>query len=99
MLPYNKLHELFLCNQHFNIHPSKKVTQHNFDRLYYFILGFYSSSLLSLESLFICLSIDALFVRVVSLGRMQAEYIWGGVQIENLQNGSICMGNACYAEF
>ena len=39
----------------------------------YFILGFYPSSLLSLESLFICLSIDALFVRVVLLGRMQAE--------------------------
>ena len=33
-----------------------------------FILGFYPSSLLFLESLFICLSIDALFVRVVSLG-------------------------------
>ena len=59
------------------VNPSKKVTQHDFDRLYFFykkkILGFYPSSLLSLESLFICLSIDALFVRVVSLGRMQAE--------------------------
>ena len=38
-----------------------------------FILGFYPSSLVSLESLFICLSIDALFVRVVLLGRTQAE--------------------------
>ena len=54
-----------------NIHSSKKVTQHDFDRLY--ILDLYSSSLTSLESLFICLSIDALFVRVISLGRVQGE--------------------------
>ena len=32
------------------------------------MLDFYSSSLISLESLFICLSIDALFVRIVSTG-------------------------------
>ena len=60
------------CNT-FKLHPSKQVTQHDFDRFYFFYPGFYSSSLLSLESLFICLSIDALFVRVVSLGRIQAE--------------------------
>ena len=34
------------------------------------ILNFYSSSQISLESLFICLSIDALIVRIVSLGRV-----------------------------
>ena len=62
-------------------------------------MEFYSSSLTSLESLFICLLIDALFVRVVSLGRMQGEETWGEVQKENLQNGSIWMGNACYAKF
>ena len=41
---------------------------------------------ISLESLFICLSIDALFVRIVPLGRMQGEYIGGNVKKEKLQN-------------
>ena len=36
-----------------------------------FILDSYSSGLISLESLFIRLSIDALFFRIVSLGRVQ----------------------------
>ena len=57
----------------FHIQPlQKKVTQHDTTLIDYisFILDFYSSSLISLESLFIFLSIDA---RVVSLGRMQGE--------------------------
>ena len=70
-----------------NIHPSKKVTQHDLIDYISFIMDFYSSGLISLESLLICLSIGALFVRVVSLGRMQGEQIWGEVQKENLQNG------------
>ena len=48
--------------------------QHVFDRLNFFYPGFYSSSyIISLESLFIYLSIDAIFVRIVLLGRVQGE--------------------------
>ena len=55
--------------------PFKNLTQHDFDRLYFFCLGFLFIKLddISLESLFICLLIDALFVRVVSLGHMQGS--------------------------
>ena len=47
--------------------------QHDFDRLYFFYPRFLFIKFDISESLFICLSIDALFVRVVSLGRMQGE--------------------------
>ena len=59
----------------FYIHPSNKVTQHDFHRLYFFILDFYSSSVISLESLFICLLIDALYVRIVSLEQARAGLV------------------------
>ena len=53
--------------------PFKKVTQHDFDRLYFFYPGFLFTKIDILESLFICLSIDALFVGIVLLGRVQGE--------------------------
>ena len=56
-----------------NIHPSKKVTQHDFDRLYIFYPGFLFIKFDIPRKPVYCLLIDALFVRVVSLGRMQGE--------------------------
>ena len=38
--------------------------------LYFIIMDLYLSCLISLESLFICLSIAALFVMIVSLGHV-----------------------------
>ena len=57
------------------IHPSKKVTQHNFDRLNFLYPGFV---LIKLDILGKPVYLpfnndDALFVRIVSLGRVQGE--------------------------
>ena len=56
------------------MHPSKKGNATRLSSINIsFVLDLYSSSQISLKSLFICLLIDALFVRIVSLGRMQGE--------------------------
>ena len=47
------------------VHPSKKVTQHDFDRLYFFYPGFLSIKFaIPRKSVYSGLSIDALFVRL-----------------------------------
>ena len=61
-----------------DIHPSKKVTQHDFDQLYLFYPGFVFIKLdIPIEILFICLSIDALFVKIVLLGARAGWVNWG----------------------
>ena len=72
MHEYTCIYNLQQILQKVYIHPSKKVTQHDFDRLYLFYpeFLFIKLDIRSLKSLFICPSIDALFVRIVSLRRV-----------------------------
>ena len=55
-----------------DVHSSKRVTQHDFDRLYFCYPGFLFPKL-DIPKKLICLSIDTLFVRIVSPGRVQGE--------------------------
>ena len=55
------------------IHSSKKVTQHDFDRLYFCFSGFLCMKLDIPRKLVYMPSLDAHFVRIVSLGRVQGE--------------------------
>ena len=55
------------------LHSSKKVTQHDFDRLYFYYLAFLFIKLDIPRKLDYLPFHDALFVRIVSLGRVQGE--------------------------
>ena len=55
-----------------HIHSSKKVTQHDFDRLYFYYLGFVFIKL-DIPRKLVYLPFHALFVRIVSLGRVKGE--------------------------
>ena len=74
-----------------DIHPSKRVTQHDFDQLYFFYPGF----------LFIKLEIPAkacLFAFRL-MPYLLGLFHWGNVKKEKLQNWSDCMGNAYSIKF
>ena len=71
----------------FDIHPSKKVTQHGFDRLSFLIIDFYLSCLISLESptCLFAFQIDALFIcNDCFIGACVGPVNWGQCQKINV---------------
>ena len=77
------------------LHPSKKVTQHNFDRLYFIYPGFLFIKL-NISGKLYAFQLMPYLLGLFCWGTCRVSKFGGNIKKERLQNWSDWMGNACY---